>query len=279
MHCPTPTIRWISEEYVSDRLAFRIGRCESELFAEFPEAGTLVANERSGVGRFVPVQGADPVLVGKIEHGLVPALLRQLKGKLALHAATAACNGRAVACFGASHSGKSTAVAELCARPGVELVADDATALELRDDRAEVVPTDSEHWLWPASCEALGVGDTSTLKIPVAASAAARSPARLVALCSLVFVDGLERPELIALRGHALVQSLVGALIRLVIDNPERQVTEFEQMTTLAARARVYELRRARDLGRLRETGDILEGLLRSGDPAERSGILPCTGA
>ncbi len=261
---PLNPIRWIGEGRSASGVTFRIGRRGEEIFAEFVGAGTLRADRRGAWARFTPHPQADPRHVIKLESGLVRALVWHLRSELALHASAAERGGMAVACFGASGAGKSTAMAELCSRPQFALLADDALVLKTAVEGIDVIPGETTHWLLPSARGALGLGASFNQagKAGVPARALANAPARLVAACNLVFDEAARGPELVRLRGQEMLASLAAAAIRFVIDEPERQLREFEQLETFSRCVAVYELRRPRNLKMLHDVGDVLASLV-----------------
>jgi hypothetical protein len=203
-------------------------------------------------------------LLGKVTDGLVPALIRHLDGHLTLHAGAAARHGRSLVLVGNHAAGKSTAVAELCRRPGFELVADDtATFGNDPDEEPYLLPTERQHWLLPQSCSALGLEGGSTLRkraIPSPQRAAERSAA--AAICILDFDEAAAGPRVTRLRGVAAFGALVPWVIRLAVDDEEMHRREAVMLERIVTRVPIYELRRPRDLRQLRECGDLLESLL-----------------
>jgi hypothetical protein len=255
-------ILWTAEETTDGRVTFRVGRDGTRLVAEFVGVGRLEADADGTWSRFAPEDGVSAEHVAKLERGLIAALVAHARHQLAFHASAAERGGRAIACLGASQAGKSTAVAELCTRGGFALLADDAVIVRDRLEGFDVVPTEDAHWLLGTSRVALGLGLGQELKARVAPRAAATNPAKLVAICSLVFDDTLSRPKVEMLHGGTMLATLAAAAIRFVVDEPSRQVHEFQQLDALSKVVDVYELRRPRDLRRLAQTGDLLEGLL-----------------
>jgi hypothetical protein len=258
---PADPVVWIAEEHDGDRVGFRIGRTRSLLVAEFVGVGTLEATPDGRSTSFVPAPGASPELAAKVERGLVRSLIAHLRSGLAFHASAAARNGRAVVCLGPSEAGKSTAIAELCQRPDVALLADDAVILERSGGGFDVPPTEDSHWLLGASASALGFPPARE-KSRLSPRFSATRPARLGAICRLLFDDAVPGPRLRKLHGQSVLETLSAAAIRFVIDDPVRQMMEFDQLSALAQVVDVYELVRPRDLGRLAQVGDLLEGLL-----------------
>jgi hypothetical protein len=261
----TESIRWLHETTDDGRVVFRAGRAQGGWVAEFVGVGTLRAGPAGTNASFDPAPGADAAHVAKIRHGLSEGLLRHLRGKLTLHASALAIGGRALVCLGPSGAGKSTTIADLCTRHGGSLLADDVSLLEITNREIEITPGERFHWLLdPTAPNTLTSGGR---KRPVAALRPAPGPAPLVLGCHLVFDDGVTQPELRRLRGSEAVAAVVGACIRLALDDPDAHRRELDQVISLLERVPVYELRRPRRIELLGNAGDRLTGLLASPAP------------
>ncbi len=257
-------VRWLCEERSGEQVVFRIG-CEGEdLVAEFVGVATLRAHRSGSVSSLSSAVGASPTSVAKLASGPVRALLRHLQGKLTLHAAAVAVDGLAVICLGASGDGKSTAAAELCLRPGFELVSDDTAAIELDGESLTVTPTESVHWLLPAARTALGMTrGGSADKDAVRPRSAARAETQLAAACRLVFDDDIHAPRTRRLHGRDAFAAIASCCVRFSVDDSMAHLHELDQLTRLLRHVPVYELRRPRRLTQLRGTGDLLEAIVR----------------
>ena len=261
----SPPIRWVSEQHEAGALAFRVGRRGEDLVAEFAGLATLFATRDGRELAFEPTPGADPVGIAKVRRSLVPALLRHATGKLTLHGAAVSRGGVVVSLIGASGVGKSTLGAELCARHGAALVADDTTAIELDRDAPRVSPTESVHWLVDGSLEPRP-GDA---KAPVSPPRTADGPGRIAAVCALVFDTSLTEPELRRLRGQAALARLVPNVIRLVVDEPAAQELELAALAKLVAHVEVHELRRPPGMDAQRASASLVASLLAPGEDKE----------
>jgi hypothetical protein len=256
-------VTWVEELHENGKLYFRVGRAGHRFVAEWAGVCTLYASRDGHDSELVPAPGADPELVDKLHRGLAKALLRHLQGKLTLHASAAAFDGVAIACMGESEAGKSTLGAALVGLGGA-LVADDTLAIEFGEDGAvSVSPTERVSWLLSDSCEALGFSGRDDGKIAIEAPRRTTSPVRLAALVSLTFDDELERPSLRRLRGHEALAKMVGSVVRFVLDEPERNRGELEQLIRLSESVPVYELARPWRLDQIGSTAEVLVELVR----------------
>ncbi|WP_394827024.1 hypothetical protein [Pendulispora albinea] len=269
-------VHWTGEFREEGELYFRVGRDGARFVAEWLGVCTLHADADGTGSELVPAPGADPMLVDKVHRGLARALVRHLEGKLTLHASASSFGEVAIACTGASQAGKSTLAAKLVAGHGGELVADDTLAVDLRDGAVIVHPTERLSWLLPDACRALGSiredgldergssdEDDGGLKYPVEPKRIAVGETRLAALVVLVFDDALSVPRLTRLRGLDAVKQLVASVVRFVLDEPERNRREMEQLARLSEAVPIYELARPRALEKLDATADVLRELAR----------------
>jgi hypothetical protein len=271
----SPDIRWLCETTAEGHTLFRIGRDGSEWVAEFAGVGTLYASPGGTTFRFEATGDANPDQVAKVRHGLSLGLLRHLQGKLTLHASSAARHGRAIVCAGNSGSGKSTTIAELCARTGWSLLSDDVALVDSIETLPEITPAERLHWLLQDSRAQLGistegapvwsVADTRS-KRPIAPARVADRPARCSAICSLVFDDDASGPSLRRLHGSDAASRLLVSCIRFALDDAAAHQRELDQVIAVLERVPVYELRRPHRLQQLRAAGDLLEIL--AGDVA-----------
>ncbi len=126
-------------------------------YLEVPGVVRLMAED----GREIvaePVEGAsDADLAPFILSTGVAAILHQ-RQLLALHAATVAWQGRAIAICGATGMGKSTLAATLC-RAGASFVGDDIAAIRIDEDDGvpTVWPDGRQHRLWADAIEHLSL--------------------------------------------------------------------------------------------------------------------------
>lgn len=255
-------IEWFAELRVDGTVAYRLGRDDAWLFAEWADVGSLRCDRAGGSAVFTADPSADPKMVAKVQSGIAKALLRHLQGKLTLHGCAVAFGRSAIACIGPAGAGKSSAAAELCTRPGFALLSDDMARLELDDGNCYVTPSDAEHFLHGDAREALAIErGAEDLKVYVSASRVALDPARLRALVALEFADG-DSPSLRRLRGHDLLATILPCIPRMLVDDPLLQARELAQLRTLCDMVPVYALSRPRQLSGLRAAGDLLENLM-----------------
>ncbi len=262
MTASASAIRWISEQHEHGALAFRVGRRGDELVAEFAGLGLLFATRDGREVGFEASPHADPVGVDKVRASLVPALLRHAAGKLTLHGAAVALGGRVVSFVGASGAGKSTLAAELCARHGAALVADDTTAVDFDGDTVRVPPTERVHWLIDGSLEPRA-GDA---KRPVLPPRTPEGKGTLIAICALVFDPSASAPTMRRLRGQHALARLVPNVIRLVVDEPDAHLREMAALERLASRVAVHELRRPPGVEAQRASASLVASLLGAGE-------------
>jgi hypothetical protein len=217
---------------------FRWRRSPAGVLAEW--VGILVLRlDAAGRVSYEPATGADPRLVDKLTHTGAAAFVRALRQQPSLHASAVAASGRALVCLGEKGSGKSTAAAELCRTPGVELLADDVAALDRERGVWRVLPTESAHWLAAAG---------GHLKGPVSAAAVGSDAAPLSTLVAVRFDDGAPAPRARRLRGAEAYATLSAALLRFEATDLLR-VQELDVLSSIAAQARVFELVRGHSTG------------------------------
>jgi hypothetical protein len=255
---------WLSEHRAEGRLVARIGRRGHRLIAEFVGVGTLTADRDGGSSQFQPAEGADPATVERFDRSMLGALLRHLLGEMTLHGSCAAAEDAAVAFIGASGSGKSTLVAALCASGSLELVSDDTVALEISADPPDVVqivPTQARVWLDSSACRALNVTASAAEKTPVSIGKRRNHHARLKAVVGLVFDADIAAPRLTRLRGQEAFATILKSVVRFVVDEPEVQVREFEQVAAIARQCPVFELRRSPSFDQLLATVELVRPL------------------
>ncbi len=244
---------------------FRLGRLEEDIVAEWCGLATLVARRSGDWHELRFSEEAKPAERRKLERGGVKLLLRQLNGKLALHASAVELAGRALVLAGPSGRGKSTLAAALC-KHGAKLVADDAVAIDLVDGSAFVTATESEHWLDPASLRALQLvtdADEGT-KTPVAAPSV--SGERTIPVAGIVALSWCEsssneRESVTRLTSASGVEAfgcLLPNIVRFVLDDAGLLRRELDGLQALVASVPVHVLERPRDFEQLPAVVDML---------------------
>ena len=251
-------VRWLAEYAEDGNVAFRIGRADDVLVAEWIDTLRLVARRDGTVLEMVEAPGADPRETGKIKRGSARLLLRQLQGKLALHGAGVGFGERAVVFLGRSGHGKSTIAAALCARRDAVLFADDAIAIDESPNGYVITASEVDHWLDGPSRAALGLADDGEGKLPVRCGRPASHDARLVMFVDLAFVEGASAPSLRTLHGLEAVACLVPQVVRFVLDEPELHRRELESLMRLVDAVPVLRLERPRRLDMLDAALDLL---------------------
>jgi hypothetical protein len=258
--------KWLGEERVRGRTTARIGRRGEEFVAEFPNLGTFFANADGTRTHLEPALGANPVLLEKLGASAIDALVRHLRGKLTFHGAAASLDSAAIVFAGESGAGKSTLVAALCAEDDFDLVADDTASVEIPESldssaAIEVVPTQSAVWLLPSARAALGFDEGRAGKVPLTPRPTTAGRLFLAGIVHLVFDPHSELPVLRRVRGQDAFALLSSSVIRFIIDRPEAQLNEFEQLRSLIQRCPVFQLQRSRDLNQLRRSVDAVRQL------------------
>lgn len=264
------SVRWIATLGPDDDPSFRVGREGDAVVAEWAGLARLsVRRAREGHGpreRWEPLPGADPRRLAKVRNGLARALVRQVDGGLALHAAAVALEGRAVALVGVSGAGKSTLAAALCAFAGGTLLADDIACLARTSPSAPIVveATEVHHALDAASLAALRYAERDEDPLDdgkwlVATRRAGEGAYPLAAIVHLRPLDAAgvapsEATNLARVRGAAALALLAPQVPRLLVDDPSLLRAELDGLGGLCGSVPVFELARPRALDGLGAT-------------------------
>jgi hypothetical protein len=199
-----PAIDWRVNEREGD-VAFRWGYAGEDVVAEWEGVLTLRASRSGELKEWRAVTGVSVETVEKTRRGVARAFLRAQREQHSLHASAVSCHGRAIVFLGGSGLGKSTMAELLCRRSGVEILADDTTAIELLPNGWHVLPSESLLWL---------AIEGATAKIPVSTAIAAGQPAVLQWFVSLEFDDDASTLALHRLRGADAVSALLPSVLR-----------------------------------------------------------------
>jgi hypothetical protein len=230
----TPAEVW---SIVVDRpdAGFRWGRAGEDYVAEWSGVLSIRASACGEIKQITPAPGASLDAIEKVRRGAAAAFARALAGKLSLHASAVACGRSALACVGPSGVGKSTIAERLCRRDNVELLADDVAAVEFRDGRWQMQPSESQLWL-------TSEGQSDSTKTAIAVQTATSSvPLRWV--IALRFDDALPGPESRRLAGARVGAALLEAGVRFDVA-PRKLRLELDLADGLASQALVYEVAR-----------------------------------
>ncbi len=258
-------MNWQSVVEENGNVDFRVGRVGDELVAEWCGRATLRVHRTSGESQLDFTGAPDARWRNKLEHGLVRAMLRHVRGELTLHASGLSTNGRAVLLLGQSGAGKSTLAAVLAKRREMNLLADDTSPITFDGDHAFVSTGDPELWLLEDARVAIGAEDQSPGKRPVTFAAHSANQLKVRGIVALSY-GVVPKPILSPLRGHAALARLLESTVRFVIDEPEVQLREISQLEQLSRATRIYELTRPRDLSRISESADVVADLLDEAD-------------
>ena len=211
-----------------------------------------------------PTEQAEPDQIRLYLMGSALGMALHLRGDLALHAATAAHHGAAIAFVGAQQAGKSTLAMTLAQR-GAEVMGDDTMVIWPSPSGPRVWPGPLRFKLWSDTIATLklrpGVQISDRLDkhyVPNPAIAPDRPlPMRAVVALEMGAPD--QRVTLHRLSGLEGLRTLAEHTYR-----PEyipllgRQEAHFRQCAELAAQIPVWRLSRPQDLSRAGDTADAL---------------------
>jgi hypothetical protein len=256
------SVRWLHSWPEGGPATYRVGRAGEEFIAEWVGIGSLYANVASGKIVFKPQGVIRSAAVHERLRAQVAALLRHRRGGVTLHASSIARQGVAISCIGESGAGKSTLAAQLCSGAGVELLADDTSALRFDGAVIEVAPTERYHWLRADAAQRMGVHSRGLSRVPAEAARPASKPARLGAFVSLVFDDRATAPVLRRIQGVEALSTLSRSTFNFAFEAAQAQRDALDHAARLAREAVVFELARPRDLARLEESSAVVAKLL-----------------
>lgn len=198
--------------------------------------------------------------------GAMFGVLLHQRGTMALHGATVARNGEAIAICGKSGAGKSTLAAALCAS-GCSLVGDELCAIGLVEGgRPHVQPEGSDHKLWRDAIERLGLhplqGSPLVHGIQKYFVAAPNSVGQPVPLRSIYVLRDAKQSGETGISPLPLADAMTAiddesyrAILRLKIA-PRLQL--LQQNAKVLASVKVFRVTRPRDLSQLDRTADAL---------------------
>jgi hypothetical protein len=250
-------VEWIVEE--SDP-PFRWGYDAGRIVAEWPGVLSLRAKPDGDLEAISVDPGAPRDLVDKVRLGIASAFLRACRGLTSLHASAVALHGAAIVCAGDSGSGKSTLALHMCQRPGVELLSDDITALDVgTDSAARVLPSERCLWVAPGPTPLRG-----GQKHPVMPDRVAVLPADLRCLVCLSFCDDADDAIRVrVVRGRQALEAMIPSLVRFE-RGARVWAREFEFASTLVSRHPVVVVQRSRSVRPEAAAGAVIELFARS---------------
>ena len=257
-------VRWIQSWSRGAGSEFRIGRAGDQLVAQWVGVAELRASRSGAPYAFSTAPHLDEETTRKFHDNLVTALLRHCSGGLTLHAASIAGPAGAVAILGDGGDGKSTLAAAACRRPGVCLLGDDTAPVDIEAQPPRVGPSARVTWLLSDARRFLHgcpASASSVRKVPCGVARLAEHPLPLRALVKLAWSYRAE-PALRRLRGREAFEPISLAAVRFVLDEPDVQLRDFDQVASLASRVAVFELSRPRALEQLESSVDVLASLL-----------------
>ena len=196
------------------------------------------------------------------------------RGRLVLHGSAVAVSGRAVVLLGRKGAGKSTTAAALLAR-GHSLLTDDLVALDLDGPTVRCAPGPVQMKLWPASADALDLGDQlepfaeGFAKGVWFGAPAAGRPTPVAMICVLGWADNLDLVPLAdsaafgAAFEHTYAPRFLGAEAARGLVAPTAR---------LSRSVPVYRLERPQRLDRLDDVADQLADTLAALPPSEGRG-------
>jgi hypothetical protein len=250
-------VTWVREWRDGSHWQLRVGRDGSRLVAEWAGLGALRVGA-DGVDPIVTVaEDVEPVEERRWREGPLRALLRHLEGRPTLHASAVAMGGNALLFLGESGAGKSTCAADLCARVGGQLLADDLAEIEILRDRVIVTPTAHHHWLLADSAFALGHPTPRRSKDAVLAARVAAAPCRVAGIIVLAFGHEAS-PVMAAVRGQSAFSAINAAYARFVVDDAGSQLRDLDFIGKIAASVPVYTLTRPRSFAALGEAAELI---------------------
>ncbi len=254
-------MNWQSVLKEKGKIDFRIGRAGDELVAEWCGRATLHAHRTTGRSHLDFEDDVDPKWRRKLEHGMVRAMLRQLRGGLTLHASSLALADCGILLLGPSGAGKSTLAAVLAQRTQLNLLSDDTSPITFENGLAYTSTGDPELWLLADARAAIGSAENRPGKVPIDVASVTMEKVRIGAIVVLAYGE-VDVPVIRPMRGHAALVPLLAGTVRLVVDEHEVQLREIAQLESLSRATKLFELVRPRNLDRISESADVIARLL-----------------
>lgn len=227
-----------------------------------------------GVARFNLINGrrividvhsaADPRAVRLFLLGPVIALLLHQRKMLVLHASAVVVDGKVIAFAGEKGEGKSTLAGAMTAW-GYPLFCDDVLAIDLRDSEGIVAyPGFPQLKLMPDSAEQIGfaAGDLPRIHLDYEKRAArvnGEYPPTPLSVKRIYILQTADEEAIEPLSPqNRLVELVRHSYLAPLLETTGESADHFRQVVLLANHIQIVALKRARDLGRLRETVERL---------------------
>jgi len=230
---------WLAHSRAANGVAFRIGRDEGRLIAEWPGVARFSADRSGTRAGFDREPDGDEPTSEKIRL-IARALTRHLRDELTLHAASVADDRSAIAFVGDSGAGKSTLAAAL-SRQGYGLLSDDLLFV----DGLQAISTETASSLHASARRAM----------PNAAQKLS-SACRLRAIVHLAYG---EQWTLSTLKGTRAVAVLMQAMVRFLLDDDQILRRDLDRVDSLMREVSVMELCRPYGLHHLPAASKVIE--------------------
>lgn len=215
-------------------------------------------------GRRVTAQSPTPEDMATYFLGPILAFVVRLRGRLSLHAAAVAIDGRAILITGMAGAGKSTTTAAFLAR-GLALLTDDVAVIDWRSGEPHVVPGYPRVRLWDDSAALLyGSAESLPLLTPTWTKrfldARAQFATDAVPIHAIIVLAPrrAESSRARRLTGHQAAMALLIRTSMTHLLTTDQRKGELEEVTRLAGRIPIVEVSPRDDLGATSELLDTI---------------------